>query len=50
MKYYMNIMTGSVKTYENWWYKDENGQKVNAVDKNEVVEVIWNGENWEEAK
>ena len=46
-QYYMNEATGSVDTYENWWYEDEDGNKVNAVDKGEVVEVEWNGEYWE---
>lgn len=39
-KLYMNISTGSVDTYDGWWYDSEDGEKVNAVDKGEVVEVI----------
>lgn len=37
---YMNPVTGSVDTYDGWWYEDENGEKRNAVDRNEVVAVI----------
>lgn len=37
---YMNEMTGSVDTYDGWWYENEDGEKVNAVDRNEVVAVI----------
>ena len=29
---YMNIHTGSTGTREDWWYEDENGNTVNAVD------------------
>ena len=32
--------TGSVDTYDGWWYEGENGEKRNAVDRNEVVAVI----------
>ena len=35
---YMNIETGSVDTYDGWWY-DDNGEQVNAVDRGEVVAV-----------
>ena len=38
-KQYMNIETGSVDDYDGWWYEDENGVEVNAVDRGEVVEV-----------
>ena len=38
-KTYMNIATGSIDTYDGWWYDNENGEKVNAVDLGEVVEV-----------
>ena len=37
-KQYMNIATGSVDTYDGWWY-DDNGEQVNAVDRGEVVAV-----------
>jgi hypothetical protein len=47
MTQYMNEATGSVDTYDGWWYEDEDGNEVNAVDKGEVVEVEWNGEYWE---
>jgi len=39
MKMYMDIATGSVDTYEGWWYENEEGETVNAVDLGEVVEV-----------
>ena len=41
-KQYMNIKTGSVDDYDGWWYEDENGVEVNAVDRGEVVEVVKN--------
>lgn len=39
---YMNRKTGSVGTYDDWWYENEEGKTVNAVDLNEVVQVTWN--------
>lgn len=49
-KYYMNIATGSVDTYDGWWYENENGERVNAVDLGEVVEVTKNEDgDWGEA-
>ena len=36
---YMNLATGSVDTYDGWWYEDEDGVEVNAVDLGEVEEV-----------
>lgn len=41
-KMYMNLATGSVDDYDGWWYHDEDGDFVNAVDLGEVVEVEWN--------
>ncbi len=41
---YMNIRTGEVDTYEGWYYKNEAGETVNAVDLGEVVEVIKNSD------
>ena len=38
-KMYMNLATGSVDDYDGWWYHDEDGDFVNAVDLGEVVEV-----------
>lgn len=38
-KIYMNIETGSVDTREGWYYENESGDTVNAVDLGEVVEV-----------
>ena len=46
MKQYMNIETGSVDDYDGWWYEDENGEDVNAVDLGEVVEVENIGGEW----
>ena len=37
-KSFININTGSVGEYDDWWYYDENGNSVNAVDKGEVEE------------
>ncbi len=41
---YMNIQTGEVDTYESWYYENEEGETVNAVDLGEVVEVIKNSD------
>lgn len=49
MTYYMNIATGSVGTYEDWFYENEEGEMVNAVDLDEVVEVEETEEGWVEA-
>ena len=38
-KKYMNLATGSVDTHDGWWYEDEDGVEVNAVDRGEVVEI-----------
>lgn len=44
-KMYMNISTGSVDSRDGWFYQNESGQTVNAVDLGEVVEVeMVNGE------
>lgn len=40
----MNIQTGSVDTYDSWDYEDEYGNKVNAVDLGEAIEVVWDSE------
>lgn len=40
-KMYMNVSTGSVGTYQDWDYKDEDGNRRNSVDDGEVVEVEW---------
>lgn len=37
---YMNLATGSIDSYEGWWYEDENGCQHNAVDDGEVIEVV----------
>jgi len=42
-KMYMNIETGSVDTREGWYYENESGDTVNAVDLGEVVEVEYQG-------
>ncbi len=51
-KYYMNPVTGSVDDYDGWWYSDEDGNSVNAVDLVEVVPVFWDGREqcWKEDK
>lgn len=38
---YMNIETGSTGIYAEWWYVNNEGEMVNAVDLNEVIEVEW---------
>jgi len=40
MTYYMNVMTGTVDTKDEWNYTNEHGEEVNAVDLKEVVEVV----------
>lgn len=45
----MNVCTGSVGVYDDWFYEDASGEIVNAVDRKEVVEVIWVNEQWVEA-
>jgi hypothetical protein len=47
---YMNVATGNVDTYDGWYYEDENGETVNAVERGEVVEVVWDAdtESWAE--
>ena len=47
---YMNPATGSYGIYDEWYYENEDGQTVNAVDLGEVVPVEWrNGEGWVES-
>jgi hypothetical protein len=38
-KVYINIHTGTCGEYEDWWYENEEGILVNAVDLNEVEYV-----------
>jgi len=38
-KLYMNEATGSVDTRDGWYYENEDGEIVNAVDLGEVLEV-----------
>ena len=38
-KCYKNTATGVVNNYDGWWFVNEKGEKVNAVDLGEVVEV-----------
>jgi len=45
---YMNAKTGSIGEYEDWYYDDETGKTVNAVDLHEVVEVIRQNDEWKE--
>ena len=45
--YFMNPATGSVDDYDGWWYETEGGEKVNAVDRGEVVRVVKDKDgNW----
>ena len=46
---WMNPATGTVAAYHEWWYENEDGDLVNAVDHKEVEAVEWNGETneWE---
>lgn len=48
---YMNPHTGSVDTYAGWEYETEEGDLVNAVDRGEVIAVVWDSveKNWIEA-
>jgi hypothetical protein len=39
-KTYMNLETGTVGQYDDWFYTNEDGVSVNAVDLGEVVEVV----------
>jgi hypothetical protein len=43
---FMNLETGSTASYQDWWYKTEEGDLVNAVDRGEVVAVHWS-EVWD---
>ena len=47
---YMNEKTGEIAAYDGWYYTDDDGKSVNAVDLGQVVEVEWNHDNceWEE--
>jgi hypothetical protein len=38
---FMNIKTGSVGHYDDWYYETETGEIFNAVDVGEVVPVHW---------
>lgn len=46
MIYYMNIETGSIGEYNDWFYWDDSGAIVNAVDNNEVVQVKYENGIW----
>lgn len=49
-KMYMNVQTGSVDTYDGWYYTNQDGEEVNAVDLGEVAEVVKNQDGaWVEA-
>lgn len=45
---YMNLETGSVDTRDGWFYTNEDGDTVNAVDLGEVVEVVKTNGEWVE--
>ena len=36
---YINFRTGSTGCYDDWWYTNEDGVEVNAVDLGEVAEI-----------
>ena len=46
----MNLKTGSVGYYDDWYYETEAGEVVNAVDIGEVVPVMWSSvwDDWVE--
>ena len=44
-KLYMNIETGSIDTYDKWFYEID-GIMRNAVDCGEVVEVRYENDEW----
>lgn len=47
---YMNLYTGEVGKYDDWYYTNEYGWEVNAVDLGEVVEVkLTSSGDWVEA-
>ena len=46
---YMNPKTGSVSRYDSWFYENDNGESVNAVDMGEVIEVELHNGKWCEA-
>lgn len=48
MRQYMNTETGSIDDYDGWWYENEDGAEVNAVDRGEVVEVEYICGEWVE--
>jgi len=43
---YMDLSTGKVDLYDLWWYTDESGNRVNAVDRGEAIQVIRSGGEW----
>jgi len=45
-KFYMNVKSGAVGVYEDWYYEDKEGVTVNAVDLLEVVEVKYLNDEW----
>lgn len=48
-KVYINVKTGSTGTHDDWDYKNESGETVNAVDLGEVIEVVLDNDgNWVE--
>ena len=44
---YMNTETGTVDTYSGWYYEDETGELVNAVELGEVIPVQLVHGKWE---
>ena len=43
---YVNVETGSIDTRDGWWYEDEEGEQVNAVDRGEVVADLPEGDEY----
>ena len=42
---YIFPTTGAIGTYEDWYYKDDDGITQNAVDNGKAVEAIWDYES-----
>ena len=47
---YMNITTGTVSDYDGWYFEIDDQTIHNAVDRKEVIPVIWEDETWKHGK
>jgi len=47
---YMNIHTGTVSDYDGWYFEIDDQTIHNAVDRKEVIPVIWEDETWKHGK